>query len=249
MTILSNQMTINQPALSSFYGLNVTVASNTTLGVAAGQGRDSTNTIDIILGTAVVIDTAVTGANGLDTGSLAASTWYYSHIIADSSGKKVTACILSASRTAPVLPFGYDSFRWVSVERTDGSVHFLARNVVGNGITRTHVWDANIVALAGGTASTLTAIDLTASVPPIDLLLGTFQVDFTPATANDTASLAPFGSTATLLPHIAGSVAAKVNSGQLRVITKLNTTSKILYINSAASGATSVWTCGFEYYL
>jgi hypothetical protein len=239
---------INQPSLY-INNMQVTVASNTTLGVAAGQCRDSNNVIDIVLDEAVVINAAVNGINGLDTGTFAASTWYYVHVIADSSANKPVGCILSLSRTAPTLPFGYDSFRWIGVERADGSVHFLARYVAGNSNYRNHVWDANISALSSGAASTLTAISLTASVPPIDNLPVTLQVGFTPAIAGQYVGFAPFGSTATALAQISSVVVALTQRGQLRIMSKLDTVTKILYINSAGSCTTDVSVDGFEYFL
>jgi hypothetical protein len=133
---------------------------------------------------------------------------------------------------------------------TDGSVHFLKCYISGNNNYRYHFWDANIAVLTSGTATSLTAISLASAIPPVDLTPVQIEADFTPATANDTVSFAPFGSTATLLPHLAGSVAAKINSGQFKIISKLDTaTPKILYINSAASGDADVWVSGFEYFI
>jgi hypothetical protein len=52
--------------------------------IAAGAARDSTNQDDIVLLAPVVVNSAVVGVNGLDTGVLAASTTYYLYIIGDS---------------------------------------------------------------------------------------------------------------------------------------------------------------------
>ncbi len=49
----------------------------------------------------ITIDSGVTGANGLDTGSLAASTWYYFYLIYNGS---TVAGLLSASATSPTMP-------------------------------------------------------------------------------------------------------------------------------------------------
>jgi hypothetical protein len=50
------------------------------------------------------IDLSLTGSGGLDTGVLAANTWYY--IYATGDGGINTNCIASASATAPTLPAG-----------------------------------------------------------------------------------------------------------------------------------------------
>lgn len=61
-------------------------ATTTTLNVAAGAARDSTNTDDIVLASAVTINAAVVGLNGIDTGALAANTFYYVYVIGSSLG-------------------------------------------------------------------------------------------------------------------------------------------------------------------
>jgi hypothetical protein len=95
----------------------------------------------------------------------------------------------------------------------------------------------------------LTAISLTASVPPIDNLPVTLQVGFTPAIAGQYVGFAPFGSTATALAQISSVVVALTQRGQLRIMSKLDTVTKILYINSAGSCTTDVSVDGFEYFL
>jgi len=153
--------------------MQVSVASDTTLSINAGICRDSENVIDMNLGnyagqgnpevsedSATVLNAAINGLNGLDSGSLANSTWYYVHVIADSANKNPVGTLLSTSRTAPTLPFGYDSFRFIDIQRTDGSAHFLSNRNFGNNSIRTKYWDAAIAVLTNGTATSLTAIDL-----------------------------------------------------------------------------------------
>lgn len=248
---MSNTQVVQSPLLYT-NNLQVAWGSNTTLTMAAGQKRNSTNVADMILSSGVTCNAAVNGANGLDTGTFAASTWYYLHFIFNSTAPATTgASLLSLSATAPTLPSGYDTFALQAVWLTDGSTHFIKGYVAGNGSTRQHYWDANIAtAITAGTATTLTAVDLSVGVPPIENTPVYLQVDYTPATANDTVSIATAGSTATVLPHVTGSVAAKVNTGQLKVISKLaSSVAKVQYINSAAAGSTAIWVSGFEYFV
>lgn len=229
---------------------NNATTPDTKLDVAAGQCRDSTDVTDIQLDEAVTIDASVNGANGLDTGTFAASTWYAVHIIADSTNRQPVAALISTSRTAPTLPFEYDVFRHIGWALTDGSVHFLKFYQFGNNSLRKYFWDAAVQVLDDGDAETLTAISLAAAIPPQNLLPVGLRVDFTPATADDKVSFAPFGSTSTVLPGVSGVVAAKVQVGELEVISKLDSaTPKILYINSAASCNTDVFVTGFTYSL
>ncbi len=53
---------------------NDSVTPNSLLNIALGAARDSTNQTDIIVASAAVINTAVNGLNGLDTGTIAALT-------------------------------------------------------------------------------------------------------------------------------------------------------------------------------
>lgn len=230
-------------------GMQVAWASTTTLTIAAGSCLDSTKQSNLNFSSAVTVNAAVVGANGIESGALANSTWYYIHAIWNSlDPENYQAGLISVSATAPDLPAGYDSFRLLDYQQTDGSALFLKNYNMGNSNLRKKFWDSSIAVLTSGTATSLTAISLASAIPPVNLLPVMLNVDFTPATANDTVSFAPFGSTATVLPHIAGSVAAKINSGQVMVMSKLDsTTPKILYINSAASGDADVWVAGFEF--
>lgn len=252
---------VNEPILY-VNNLQVSRASATTLSIAAGICRDSNNQIDMNLGnflgqgnqqvsanSATTLNAAVNGANGLDSGSLGNNTWYYVHVIADSSNKNPVASILSTSRTAPVLPFGYDSFRWIDAQRTNGSAQFLANYNFGNGNLRKKFWDAAIAVLTNGNATTLTAVDLAGAVPPIDSLPVSLRVEFTPNVAGDYVGFTPFGSTAATanLAALSGDVSTVKSIGQLSVLSKLDTTAKILYINSAATGDSDVLVLGFDF--
>jgi hypothetical protein len=79
----------------------------------------------------LTINCATTGANGLDTGSLAADTWYYVWAIADTTNL-VTAGLMSLSATAPTLPSGYTKKRLIGYRKTnsggatlDGAFQFM----------------------------------------------------------------------------------------------------------------------------
>lgn len=93
---------------------------NTKIDVSAGSATDSTNT-QPMAGAAGVINCATVGANGLDAGSLAASTWYAVFIIGNTGG--ATAYLASTSYAAPALPTGYTLFRCVGWVKTDASSH------------------------------------------------------------------------------------------------------------------------------
>lgn len=78
----------------------------------------------------VTLNAATTGANALDTGSLANNTWYHVYIIATGSGAGAT--LLSTSATAPTMPTGYAYKYRVGAVRTGGAATFLRTIQKGN---------------------------------------------------------------------------------------------------------------------
>lgn len=240
---------INLPLL---YTNNLKIAwlSNTTLSVTSGQGRDSANTADQVLPSGVVLDFGVNGRNGLDTGVLEASKWYYIYE-ASSAQNIVPVCMLaSLSATAPVKPQDYTTVTLRGVWRSDASVHLIKGYVVGNGNLRQHVYDDAIKVLNDGTSATLALVDLDTAVPPIQDTLVQIQDEFTPATAGDYVSYVPGDSTATVGQRTYGSVAAKANGGFHEVLSRLSSSkAQIKYINSAASGNLDLWIAGFKYFI
>ena len=97
-------------------GANATVSvSADAICVKDGAGRQK-----VIGPVALSINSAAVGANGLDAGVLAASTWYSVWVIwngADAAG------LLSLSATAPTLPAGYTHKARVGWIRTDATAN------------------------------------------------------------------------------------------------------------------------------
>lgn len=97
---------------------------------------DSVGTAGPLLAKAISV-TAVTsksGANGIDTGSVAASTWYSVWVI--SNGANV-ASLLSLSDTSPAMPDGYTHRRRVGWIRTDATANKYPLRFSQNGDTVT----------------------------------------------------------------------------------------------------------------
>ena len=85
--------------------LKVQVTSDTAIAVTADQVVLSATAGALTLSSvSVSISTATSGANGLDTGSIANSTWYSVWVIYNGT---TTAGLISTSATAPTLPTGY----------------------------------------------------------------------------------------------------------------------------------------------
>jgi len=64
----------------------------------------SGNAYKTVRAVSLTLNTAGSGANGLDTGTLAANTWYYKWVINNGT---TTAALASLSATAPTMPSGY----------------------------------------------------------------------------------------------------------------------------------------------
>ena len=248
-------------------GLQLSAASTTVMAVAPGAARDSTNSIDMVVGLqnyfgidnpaqlylnyqpGLLINSAVNGANGLDTGTIAASTQYAVYLIGDSRNYNNTAAVISlTSNIAPLLPSGYDSYRLIGFWETDSSSHWVyathkPQNIAG---LQTYFNVPAISVLSGGTATTFTAIDLTtnAAVPTTTLpnVIVTLLVTFTPVAVGDVAQFRPTGSTATGgLPTITGVAAGIAQSQYIQMIAGVGSSKpEIDYLVTSSSDAVSV---------
>lgn len=115
----------------------------------------------------LTINTAGSGANGLDTGSLAANTWYSVWVIRKPDG--TTAGLISLSATAPTMPSGYTYKSRVSWIRTDGSGNKYPLSFKQYGRRCQYVVSAgsnvlNSPIMASGTAGTVSATPTWAAV-------------------------------------------------------------------------------------
>lgn len=105
---------VNYKAAASGLNANITMSAD-ALVLSDGAGKFKT-----VQGFSATINSAVAGVNGLDTGVLAANTWYYKHAIYNPT-TDTNGGILSLSKTAPTLPSGFTFFMPRGVVRTDGT--------------------------------------------------------------------------------------------------------------------------------
>lgn len=162
-------------------GMNLSFNTTALINVAAGQCLDSTKANFIVISDTVIINTALTGAGGLDQGSIAASTLYNVFAIGDSTLNNDGSALMSTA-SSPLMPYGYDMFKLIGHVKSDGSSLILAFGQTGNGTTRRMTYDTLIQVLNAGNATTFTNVDCTASVPLTAKAL-VLESSFTPATA------------------------------------------------------------------
>jgi hypothetical protein len=109
-------------------GGEVAIVDDENLSVAPGFCANSVNDGYINWSVALSIDNTASGAGGLDTGSIAASTRYYIHIIYNPTTADVAA-LISLSATAPTLPSGYTKFRTYADVSTNATSDFLPASI------------------------------------------------------------------------------------------------------------------------
>lgn len=233
----------NQP-LKYVNDLQVSIASNTTLSIAAGAARDSTNIADIVLTEAATLNTANIGKNGLDTGTLANSTWYAVFVIGSTQNTAEPATLLSTSQSSPYIPDGYDVFKRIGWVKTDGSAHFLACDIIGNGNKREYFWDAPITELNAQGSATYAAVDMASAMPPT-AQIANLQCFLVPNTVTNVALLRKTGSTSTTNQAVNCPVVSPRFSYQpIRIVT--NASQSIDYKTTEATDDLTINVVGFE---
>lgn len=160
-----------------------TYTSASTITIPAGLvARDSTNSVDMLASTDLVVSLATSGALGLDTGSEAANTWYYLYLIAKSDS--TLSAVLSATNEQAsgsiTLPTDYIYKRQLPLAvRNDSSSNILPFTVCDWGnypyIAYRDTDDAapyNLLTNGNNTAAFTSpgggvSLDCSAMVPPI----------------------------------------------------------------------------------
>ncbi len=258
--------------LSHLYisGMNLSAASTTVIAIAPGQCRDMNDIIDMPISfpnlqgqvvpaiqvqnyqAPLYLNSAVNGANGLDAGTLAASTNYAIWCIGDSRGYNPVAGLISlTSNAAPLLPKGYDSLRLLGFVTTDSSAHFLNANILNAANLKAFYLQPEVSVLSAGNATSFTAIDLSSAIPTTTdkNVIAFLDVLFTPAAIGDVVEFRPTGSSATAaLPTIVGVAAGTPQRQFLTVVCGVGSSKpEIDYLISSSSDAVTVLVNGYSY--
>ena len=179
------------PGLLYVNGMGISYGSTSTVVIATGACRNSTNINTIVFNEAVTIDVGVSGANGVDTGTIQNSKIYGVYAIGASTHAEPAAGLLVLGLNSPVLPFNYDMYRRVGWIKTDGSGNVKDFIQVGEGDTRAYYYGAAVNVLTSGNATTMTAVSLENAAPPISTEVY-FDLTYTAVSAANTAQLQPF---------------------------------------------------------
>lgn len=261
---MPNEQIVNQPSLYLLGGkiTNDATTPNNIINVAAAQLRDSTNVYDMNLGNyngATGLGTAnsstscsivVNGVNGLDTGTVAASTPYFVFVISDPLNRPqyAVSLLLSLSSTAPLMPQGYAVFRRIGAIRTDGSSHILLQyQRADNGNTRYMQYDAPIAVTvtSSGTSATYSAMDLSTGVPVTNFGKVRIKYKWTNNAPADALNFTPSGATGDQ-ETVLGIVAAVAQEASFEILPLIvSSLPKVSYKTSAGT-LNNVWVCGYE---
>jgi len=229
--------------------LELSWTSDEVIAIAAGRARNSTDENDIIVESALAVSNIVSGANGLDSGSVAASTMYAVYVIGSSYDVVPAAGLLSlASNSAPTLPEDYDMYRRIGWVLTDGTSDNLLFYQYGSDKTRQYYYDVGISELSAGSSATYAAIDLATSVPPIATNV-IMDVAYTPNGATDVAEFLPFGSSATNGIVRFGYGVAGAQVGQAVIPCELDSSVPKIQYKVTAGDALTLLTSGYYDYL
>ncbi len=187
----------------------------------------------------LTVDITVSGVNGLDTGSEAASTWYNRWVIFD--GTTVSGLLsLSTTVSGLTLPSGYFAAGLVGAVFNNSASDFNDIHQVG----KSAVFE-NVIVLSAVANTTITAIDLSDVIPPLAKKI--FGSIFVSASSNGSTGRGFAYSNATPL-------------GEIRVITRNSGTtsegcgfsliiieSQTMYFNTDANDDMTIQISGMEY--
>lgn len=235
------------PQFQKVEGFELEWLSLTSLTVKAGKCLDDTETWGIEIAEDTILDATVNGVNGLDTGSLEAAKTYSVFVIASQTNRKRPKVLLSLNAATPYVPEDYDLWKRIGFARTDGSAEFWKFYQSGNGLRRMYKYNALLNLLTGGTATSLTAVDVSPAVPAIDNIEIGLKLSFTPNTAGNAAYIVPFGGEDVDTTGISGVVAAETQVAQIVTLAKLD--SGVPKIEYKVTNASDTLTIDADYYI
>ena len=239
-------------------GGSITVASGTTLSISSCLVRANADELDINIGDyfgdqdSTTLNAALNGLNGLDTGSLAASTVYAVYAIADQAGYNQPGFLLSTSLTAPVMPNGiygsnYNSFVRIGWAVTGGASTFLTLKQSGQGSVVEYSYDLPVQVLNAGASAVQAAVDLSAAVPAVEGMQVKLGCSLNPAAASRTAKICYSGGTIASSQNVmTGQVAAVLLTQVLELpVALISGDPKVDYIMSNADSNLTMYVNGF----
>lgn len=233
----------------AFKKLSVAWSSTTAVALTADEVivEDTNLNTRRISSVSLTLGTGTSGANGLDTGALAASTWYYLWAIFNPS-TNTQAILMSLSSTAPTMPSGYTYKALLSAIFLDGSNNIMGFKQLGREyqwVVGSNLSTARAIATgASGNPSTptFTATSISNFIPTPVASVGKFYLN--DASGSNSSVLAPnasYGglSSATNTPPLMTNAGAISSSSGEFVLETTN-------VYYASGGGTTAYCLGFR---
>lgn len=223
---------------------------NTIIDVAATQIVLQDSSVDRInvASLSVTINSALSGAGGLDTGSLANSTWYALWVIYNPTTQTASG-LMSLSATAPTLPSGYTYAARVGWQRTDSSGNFYRIKQIGRRAQYVVTPTTNTAVLPvmtnAASPSGWLAISVSNFVPPTAAtIIGVA------ATGNSAVSVAPNGNYSNSLGSLSNTPPVTVEPPNFNAAAQefefiLESTNIYWATQTSSSGVTQLMTMGW----
>lgn len=215
---------------------------NTVLDISTGSATSDDFTTLMALGSAYTKSVSAwavgTGNGGLDTGSVAASTWYHVYLI-ERTDTGVVDVLFSLSASAPTMPTSYTKKRRIGSFKTDASVHILPFSQNGDEfLWVTPVQDVNVATLS----TTATAYAL--SVPLGVKVNALFSAQMSNTAVGVAVAVFSPDQTGTAASYqLVNEVASQYAGGQFNVRT--NTSQQVKAVSASASTTFVVMTQGY----
>ncbi|WP_342714454.1 hypothetical protein AAFG22_14860 [Bradyrhizobium sp. B024] len=223
-----------------------TAGSSATFGIAAGIAVDSTNAGFMSLASAYTKTTSAwavgTATGALDTGSIAASTWYHVYLI-KRTDTGVVDVLISTSASSPTMPTNYTLSRRIGAMKTNGSSQWTKFVQLGDEF----LWDTPVgdVNTTFGTTSTLYTLSVPTGLQLWALCRiaasngATSAADLFQSTDESTQAVSTPSGNMTLAQATAANFAAAAHS------IRTNTSAQIRGVSSSASTTLQIVTYGW----
>lgn len=235
--------------IRNMHGFLVTRTGNSTVSVGIGECSDQNNVLDMEIKSTVVVDLSTNGVNGLDSGTVAADTWYYLYAITNSKNNYEAQAIFSKNRIEPQLPHPYDSYRLIDYWRTDNSSNIIEAANTGEGNYRSKWYKDKIIIASYSTDTNWVVSGLTNSgVPPIPSgAVVYFQTKYTPNSTSGFFQLSDFNNATTPMT-VKLEVAAAEFEIPVNHRVRFDGVNSYIYSKiSHASDVIELYTLGFQY--
>jgi len=230
-------------------GLVVTDLATRSKTVTAGSCRDSTDNYNLELGVDTTIDLDVSGLGGLAPGIYPSNIWYYVYIIGHTTKVNPTGTDTTqfAPPTAPVLPAGYDVFRFVGPMKTDPASNLYSYFTGGKSNVRFYEWreeESILQVLTNGASTSYVTVSVADFVPSTITQVGYLHCnnEGTSDVDQDRSLWRTGGST---IADPVNRVYAGAGVGSTSWFMEVSGTGTVQYLNSAAGMTTDLHVVGF----